>query len=370
MRQATAKAKEMPVTIMTDKYLADSERIAKHLIDMADTLKKEDGVCLIFLHKSVDGDCVGSACGLCVALRRIGVEAYVAMPEELPENMGFLGIDHLLFDVTADTDAIKAFKENGTVFDKKFSWAVAVDISESERMGACGEYFDMCPNKIIIDHHASVSTRADNMWIDPDASSACELVYYVVCSAAKLLGKPVNALVDKLCAGCLIAGMVTDTGRFTYQNTHPETLVSAGELMSLGGDISSVCYNLFDLKKMSKFRLSAAARSKAEFLCGGKFAISVVPYSMFKEYGADADGVDDVVSALRDVDGVEIAIVLRELENGVIRANVRSNDCFNSAAFAGIYGGGGHLRAAGFSVRDVKIDALADEVKERVEKLL
>ena len=168
------RTKEMPVTIMTDKYLADSERIAKHLIDMADTLKKEDGVCLIFLHKSVDGDCVGSACGLCVALRRIGVEAYVAMPEELPENMGFLGIDHLLFDVTADTDAIKAFKENGTVFDKKFSWAVAVDISESERMGACGEYFDKCPNKIIIDHHASVSTRADNMWIDGFYSSEAE----------------------------------------------------------------------------------------------------------------------------------------------------------------------------------------------------
>jgi len=123
-------------------------------------------------------------------------------------------------------------------------------------------------------------------------------------------------------------------------------------------------------KKKSKFRLSAAARSNAEFLCGGKFAISVVPYSMFKEYGADSDGVDDVVSALRDVDGVEIAIVLRELENGEIRANVRSNDGFNSAGFAGLYGGGGHLRAAGFSVRGRKIAALADEVKARVEKLI
>ena len=120
----------------------------------------------------------------------------------------------------------------------------------------------------------------------------------------------------------------------------------------------------------SKFRLSAAARSKAEFLCDGQFAISVVPYSMFKEFGAGPDGVDDVVSALRDVDGVEVAIVLRELENGEIRGNVRSNDGFNSAAFASLYGGGGHLRAAGFTARDRKIDALADEVKERVEKLL
>jgi phosphoesterase RecJ-like protein len=319
-------ASRKPVTKMIEKYQADSERIARQLIDMAGEIKKEDGVCLIFLHKSVDGDCVGSACGLCEALRRIGVEAYVAMPEELPENMNFLGVSGLLFDVSADTDVANAFRESGMVFDRKFTRAIAVDISESDRMGACGEFFDKCPNKIIIDHHASVSTRAENMWIDPDASSACELVYYVVCSMAKLLGRPVSALADKLCAGCLIAGIVTDTGRFTYKNTRPETLVSAGELMALGGDISAVCYNLFDVKKQSKFRLSAAARSKAEFLCGGQFALSVVPYSMFREYGADADGVDDVVSALRDVDSVEVAIVLRELENGEIRGNVRSQE--------------------------------------------
>lgn len=370
MSRIPDQAKRKPETKMIEKYQADSERIGRQLIDMAAALRKENGVCLIFLHKSVDGDCVGSACGLCEALRRIGVEAYVAMPEELPENMNFLGVSGLLFDVTADTDVVKSFRENGMVFDRKFTRAIAVDISESDRMGACGEYFDKCPNKIIIDHHASVSMRADNMWIDPDASSASELVYYVVCSTAKLLGRPVSDLADTLAASCLMAGIVTDTGRFTYKNTHPETLISAGELMSLGGDISSVCYNLFDLKKMSKFKLSAAARSNAEFLAGGRFVISVVPYSMFEEYGAGSDGVDDVVSALRDVDGVEVAIVLRELENGEIRANVRSNEGFNSAAFAGLYGGGGHLRAAGFSVRGRKIDALADEVKERVEKIL
>lgn len=355
---------------MIEKYQADSERIAKQLIDMAAALKSENGVCMIYLHRSVDGDCVGSACGLCEALRRIGVEAYVAMPEELPENMGFLGASALLFDVAADTDVAKAFREDGMVFDRKYTRAVAVDCSEAGRMGVCGEFFDRCPNKIIIDHHASVSTRADYIWIDPDASSASELVYYVVCSMAKLLGRPVSDLADRICASCLMAGIVTDTGRFTYKNTHPETLISAGELMTLGGDISSVCYNLFDLKKMSKFRLSAAARSNAEFLCDGRFVISVVPYSMFEEYGAGSDGVDDVVSALRDVDGVEVAIVLRELENGEIRANVRSADRFNSASFAELYGGGGHMRAAGFTVRDRKIDSLAEEVRKRVEELL
>ena len=370
MRTRALLVKGIPVTKMIDKYQADSERIARQLIDMAGYLKKEDGVCLIFLHRSVDGDCIGSACGLCESLRRIGVEAYVAMPEELPENMSFLGISGLLFDVTADTDAARSFRDEGLVFGKKFTRAVAVDCSDADRMGACGEYFAKCPDQIIIDHHASVSARADNMWIDPDASSACELVYYVVCSTAKLLGKPVSDLADNLAASCLMAGIVTDTGRFTYKNTHPETLIAAGELMSLGGDISSVCYNLFDLKKLSKFRLSAAARSNAEFLAGGKFVISVVPYSMFKEFGAGSDGVDDVVSALRDVDGVEVAIVLRELENGEIRANIRSNDSFNSAEFAEIYGGGGHLRAAGFTVRDRKIDSLSEEVRERVLSLI
>ena len=200
----------------------------------------------------------------------------------------------------------------------------------------------------------------------PEASSACELCFYVSCKIAEIMGKERSEVIAPLAARCLMAGMVTDTGRFTYKNTHSETLTSAGELMELGADVSSVCYNLFDRKKKAKFMLSAEARSRVEFYADGRFAFVTVPYELFVKHGAGPDGVDDVVSSMRDIDGVEVAIVLRELESGEIRANIRSQDYFDSAAFAEVYGGGGHVRASGFTVRGRDLNELAEDVKANV----
>ena len=351
---------------MKDSYTEGATRTAKNLIKAVSDVNAKGGSILIFLHKSVDGDCIGSACGLCSVLRSIGADAYVMMPEELPENMSFLNVEDLLFHPLADTPEAKEFASAGTIGGKPYVFAVAVDCAEGSRMGGCGEIFDSCSDNIIIDHHASVVTRADNLWIVPEASSACELCFYVSCKIAEILGKERKDVIGPLAARCLMAGMVTDTGRFTYKNTHSETLTSAGELMELGADVSSVCYNLFDRKKKAKFMLSAEARSRVEFYAGGKFAFVTVPYELFVKHGAGPDGVDDVVSSMRDIDGVEVAIVLRELESGEIRANIRSQNDFDSAAFAEIYGGGGHVRASGFTVRDRDLNALAEDVKANV----
>ena len=102
----------------------------------------------------------------------------------------------------------------------------------------------------------------------------------------------------------------------------------------------------------------------------GKFALTVVPYEQFVEYGAGPDGVDDVVSALRDIDGVELAIVLRELENGDVRGNIRSQDYFDCSKLAESLGGGGHLRAAGFTVSGRDINEFADEIIKKVREAL
>ena len=351
---------------MKDNYTEGATRTARNLIQAVSDVNAKNGVILIFLHKSVDGDCIGSACGLCSVLRSIGADAYVMMPEELPENMNFLNVGDLLFHPLGDTPEAKEFASAGTIDGKPYVFAVAVDCAEGARMGGCGEIFDSCSSNIIIDHHASVLTRADNLWIVPEASSACELCFYVSCKIAEIMDKERSKVIAPLAARCLMAGMVTDTGRFTYKNTHSETLTSAGELMELGADVSSVCYNLFDRKKKAKFMLSAEARSRVEFYADGRFAFVTVPYELFVKHGAGPDGVDDVVSSMRDIDGVEVAIVLRELESGEIRANIRSQDYFDSAAFAEVYGGGGHVRASGFTVRGRDLNELAENVKANV----
>ena len=354
---------------MRERYKKDSERTARNILSVIEKVREANEVVLVFLHRSVDGDCVGSACGIVSIIRSFGVDAYVAIPEELPENMEFLGISEYLFRPDGNTDAAKEFGISRTINGKKAGAAVSTDISDSSRMGVSGEIFDSIDTKIIIDHHASVTTRSDNMWIDPDCSSASEMVYYVAQKVAEITGKDISEVLAPNASKALLAGIVTDTGRFTFTNTHPETLETAGSLIDLGGNISQVCYNLFDRKSKPKFQLSAKARSQVRFFFDDKFALTVVPYSQFVECGAGPDGVDDVVSAMRDIDGVELAIVLRELENGELRGNVRSQEYFDCSAFAAGFGGGGHLRAAGFNASG-DINELAEEVIKRVQATL
>lgn len=355
---------------MRERYKEGSARSAKNILSVVEKVKDNNELILVFLHRSVDGDCVGSASGVVSIIRSLGADAYVAIPEELPENMSFLGINDLLFRPDGDTGAAKEFRENGTIGGKKVGAAVATDISESSRMGVSGEIFDSIATRIVIDHHASVTTRSDNLWIDPDSSSASEMVFYVACQIAELTGRGLNEILKPNAAKAVLAGIVTDTGRFTFKNTRPETLETAGALIDLGGNISEICYNLFDRKTKPKFCLSAKARSEVQFYCDDKFALTVVPYEQFVECGAGPDGVDDVVSAMRDIDGVEVAIVLRQLENGEIRGNVRSKDYFDCSQFAAGFGGGGHVRASGFTARYDDINELAEEVVKRVQAVL
>ena len=82
---------------MRERYEEGSARSAKNILSVIEKAKENDGVILIFLHRSVDGDCVGSASGICSIIRSLGVSSYVAIPESLPENMRFLGIGELFF---------------------------------------------------------------------------------------------------------------------------------------------------------------------------------------------------------------------------------------------------------------------------------
>ena len=351
---------------MRERYKEGSARSAKNILSVIEKTKENNEVILVFLHRSVDGDCVGSSSGVVSMIRALGGDAYVAIPESLPENMSFLKIDELFFQPDSDSELANEFRANGTIGGKKIGAVIACDCSEGSRMGICGEIFDSVEDKIVIDHHASVTTRSDNLWIDPDSSSACEMVFYVAQQIAELTGRELKDILYPNAAKAVLAGIVTDTGRFTFKNTRPETLETSGLLIDLGGDISEVCYNLFDRKTKQKFLLSAKARSEVEFYCDGKFAMTVVPYSQFVEYGAGPDGVDDVVSAMRDIDGVELAIVLRQLETGEIRGNVRSQEYFDCSKFAEGFGGGGHVRAAGFTVKNGDINEIAEEVIKRV----
>ena len=350
---------------MKDRYFEGASRMAKIIMEKVDDLKKTDGAFLVFPHKSVDGDCVGSSCAVVSLIRNLGGNAWVCMPEELPTNMSFLGVEDLLFYPGEDF-----LKGDLKVYGKHYETAFSVDCSEGHRMGDNCDIFEYYEDSLDIDHHEVTHLSAPLKWIEPGASSACEMVFYTAQMAAEYTGRPLSEIIDTRSAKCLLAGIVTDTGRFTYTNTKPETLESAGVLMELGGNITEVCYNLFDLKTPSEFAISSAACSAARFYCGGKLALVAVTAEMFEKYHANHDEISDVVSRLRDVGGVEFACVLRETDSNTVRGNLRSKNEFDCSVFAEKYGGGGHKRAAGFTVTGRDINDLADEIIREASKFL
>ena len=345
-------------------YADEALRIGSVMLEMSEEVKEADGAVLVFLHKSVDGDCVGSACAAVSMFRYMGVPAKVAMPEKLPDNMAFLDVDDLLAHIEDPSAA------DIMIDGKKVVKVMSVDCTEGSRMGDMGQIYDRFEDAVTVDHHEVTELRNDRKWIEPQASSACEMMFYVAKQTAEMLACDIKDILDKRAAMCLIAGIVTDTGRFTYSNTRSETLEVAGELMDLGGDIMAVCHNLFDKKTPQEFRISSQACLNAEFFADGKLAITTVSEQMFADFGATKEDIGDVVSRLRDVEGVELAVVLRETGEGTVRANLRSKTSFDCAEFAAKYDGGGHRRAAGFTVAGADISVLKDEVVKEASGLL
>ena len=339
---------------ITEKYVQDANRMAQNILAYGKLGKPF----LLFVHKSIDGDCIGSACGMADVLRQMGYSAYVAMPEKLLDNMAYMGVEDLLIFPYVDELPFEDYI------------AFAVDCSEAHRMGYCGTLFDQKDAKLIIDHHVSVELRSEFYWINGSVSSASELCYYTVKELMKITGN--GDILTKRAAQSFLTGIVTDTGRFTYTNTKPETLLSSGELMSAGGDVSEICYNLFDRIKLNDFRLEAELRTRAEFYAGGKIAMIRIKREDFEKFGAGNEAIDALPSALRDIDGVELSVVIREASDR-IRVNLRSQSYFNCAEFATSLGGGGHIRSSGFS-RELDgpqtLDEIADDVIRKASEII
>ena len=334
-------------------YMKHADRMADNILNRAQSGKPF----VIFVHKSVDGDCIGSATGMADALRQLGYEAYVAMPEELLANMAYMGVEDLL---------IHPYRDGLDVGD---FIAFAVDCSDGSRMGPCGSYFADNDDKLIIDHHVTAEMKSDMFWIDGDVSSASEMCYYTLRAMEE---KTSQGLLSKRAAQCFLTGIVSDTGRFTYSNTKPETLESAGELMAAGGNISEICYNLFDRITPDNFRLEAYLRTRVEFYKDGKIAMIRVKRADFDRFGATDEAVDALPSALRDIDGVELSVTIREAKDR-IRVNLRSQTYFNCAEFAKSFNGGGHIRSSGFSEPldgAWDLDTLADEIIRAASEII
>ena len=282
-------------------------------------------------HVSPDGDCLGSQLALMCALRRLGKRANVVLVKEdavdgnLCATLPF--VDELV-PASQYAGACKTF--------------VGVDVPTRERIGeaACG-LLDASEVSFTIDHHAVDTTMCEHVYVDPDAASTTLLIWEL----ASYLGVSREGEF----ATCCYTGLVTDTGRFQFQNTDERAFCFAAEMVACGAKPAEISRQIFQNRTLASVKLEGVAISRMELDLESGVAITRLGLSDFEACCAVKSDAEPIIDVLRSVAGVRAACVLREQED-CIRGSLRAKDETDVSAVAREFGGGGHVAAAGFTL--------------------
>jgi phosphoesterase RecJ-like protein len=206
---------------------------------------------------------------------------------------------------------------------------------------------------INIDHHHDNTRFGDFNLVDVEASCTAEIVY----DLAILFG----AEITREMASALYVGLITDTGKFMYENTDAHTHRVAAALIDAGVDIDDTYRRLYEHVPIEKLRLVARALDGIQQHCGGRLVVSYITSADYEATGAGEEMTEGVIDHLRSIDGTKIAAVVRDLGNrgrAARKVSLRSSEGdVDVSAIARKHGGGGHKRAAGFST-DLELDEL------------
>lgn len=292
------------------------------LMGVASLLKQRERI-LLLCHQSPDGDTLGSAAGLCLALQRLGKQARIECSDPFPRKY-----DYMLSPVKREDFAPDLI--------------MAVDVADEKLLGEkvvslYGGKVELC-----VDHHASQRQFAPLVYVDKNAAATAEIIFELV----ELLG----VSMDKEIANCLFTGLSTDTGCFRYGNTTPHTHLVAAQLMESGAQAADINTRMFETKTRARIELERMVLSNLEFYENGQCALISITREMLARSGAEENDLEGIAPIPRKIEGVKIGLTLREKENGDYKISVRTAPEMDASELCKRLGGGGHRQAAGCTV--------------------
>jgi phosphoesterase RecJ-like protein len=295
---------------------------------------------LLTAHEGPDGDALGSLLGLHHMLTQLGKDSVMFLAAKefpLPVEYRFLPLEEVFHEPPADMpDRAVVFLDCGNI-----------DRMPVDFLAADGNF------KINIDHHHDNTLFGDVNLVEVDASCTAEIVYEL----AILLGVEITPEI----ASALYVGIVTDTGKFMYENCNARTHRIAAELIDAGVRVDETFRRLYEHVPVEKLRLLSRALDGIERHCGGVLVLSYIAADDYEESGAGEEMTEGMIDQLRSVEGASVAALVRDLcdRGGPARkVSLRSSGGeIDVSAIAREHGGGGHKRAAGFST-DLEIDEL------------
>ena len=302
-------------------------------LSSAATLIAEKSSILILTHGHPDGDTLGSAFGLKLALEGF-CRAEIICPDSVPDRLRFISSGEINLD-------------EGRLEDFSPEAVISIDVAELHLMGAYGErYADGIDLKL--DHHRDGSAYARYNYIDSGSAAAGEIIYKLI-RELEFIGA---AKLTPACASALYAAISSDTGSFRFSNTTAETLRIAASLMELGADTETVNQRLYESKSTKEIVAEKLTLNGMKLLRNGTVALFSITNSMKAENGLSDEDFGGVIDLIRAIDGVELAVTLRQLSDQPEKFRLSMRSCGNIYAnrLCSMFDGGGHARAAGGSL--------------------
>ena len=280
----------------------------------------------------------GSSLATYIILKRLNKEVDVIIPN-YPETYKYLPC----------VDEVKKEAEKDRIYDL----AIALECGDIKRLDDPNLNYDLAKVTINVDHHSSNSMFADYNFVDPVAP-ACSQILTSICDQ-------IGIEINKEIGTCLLTGIITDTGGLRYEGVTSETYEFVADILKKGVKVSKVYKQAFAAISRNKFEARRLAMERLEFLEDGKITFTYITKKDMEKIGVGTNELEGIVENGRDIKDVEVSVLLYEKENG-FKASLRSNEYVNCADICLLFGGGGHIKAAGCT--------LPYEFEESKEKIL
>jgi len=292
-------------------------------------------------HQHPDGDSIGSVLAMAMMLDARGIRVQASWPDPfvVPSKYSYLPGTELLVRPSEVRPA---------------ELVVALDCANLERLEDLKRVVQGA-GVINIDHHPDNPGFGDANLVDDEAAATAEIIY--ICS------RQLGLVVELDPARCLYTGLVTDTGRFQFTNTSPETLLVASEMVALGVRPVEVYENVYQGDSIAYMRLTGEVLSRAQFDEKLGLVYAGVTRKELIDRGIGMEETEDLIDSIRTLKGHTVAALFKEQDDGRVRVSLRSRPDVDIGKVARSLGGGGHKVAAGYTSRARNIDDAVEELK-------
>lgn len=304
----------------------------------------------ILTHINEDPDTLGSCFAFKKMMIKLGKKATVIVSAKIEERLSFMGNDYIQYSEDMDLSG--------------FDLCACIDCGDKDRLGERKKVFDAIGNSINIDHHFTNTAYADANYIDGDAAAAAQILTEMFEKA--------GYEIDQDIAYDLYTAICSDTGCFKFSSVSPATMRMTANLLEYDFDHAEIARLLFDTETIGATLLKAEISQRIKSYAGGKVTLVTADERDGEKYGIVPEDIPNLVDIPRRIAGTEIAVCIKKTSKGY-RVNLRSNGKADVAAVAGVFNGGGHVKAAGAVLQtdtmEEAVKAVIAECEKAVEKI-